>query len=67
MAHSLIINAGYEDSDHYIAEEIFRMVLIAAGTYIFYQDMLFLYLHRKKKITDCVQVIIKVVWGISLL
>lgn len=48
MAHSLIINAGYEDSDHYIAEEIFRMVLIAAGTYIFYQDMLFLYLHRKK-------------------
>lgn len=66
MAHSLIINAGYEDSDHYIAEEIFRIVLIAAGTYIFYHNMLFLYLHRKK-ITNCVQVIIKVVWGISLL
>lgn len=48
MAHSLIINAGYEDSDHYNAEEIFRMVLIAAGTYIFYHNMLFLYLHRKK-------------------
>lgn len=48
MDHSLIINAGYEDSDHYIAEEIFRMVLIAAGTYIFYHNMLFLYLHRKK-------------------